>query len=247
MVLCASIIMGFRAVKPEEVWTVLQRSHPQLLAGSRACWLYDTKCTLDDVASYIAEKEKPHFAVSLSERVLPELSYGHVRNHALSRVEIRGLVASVDDGEEWVRPFLREGEFRQAWLYDAEYQRFQNAEDPSEYITAGRNCSGLPMKSNGLPYPLDRQIIDTSHNPGRCRLRDGYVEAVGAAVWLGEQFWPLTGASKQAVLAADWLQCGQPANGVLRVQAADAPFTTAEGASGSWQDRLRSLLFPESH
>lgn len=103
------------------------------------------------------------------------------------------------------------------------------------------------MKSNGLPFPLEQQIIDTSQNPGRRILRDGFVEAVGSVMWLGEQFWPLTGASKQTVLAAEWLECEQLANGVLRIQVADAPFRTAEGASGALQDRLRSLLFSHSH
>jgi hypothetical protein len=103
------------------------------------------------------------------------------------------------------------------------------------------------MKSNGLPFPLEQRVIDTSQNPGRRVLRDGYVEAIGSVMWFGEPFWRLTGASKQAVRTADWLQCEQLNNGVLRVQVADAPFTTGEGASGGLQDRLRSLLFPQSH
>jgi hypothetical protein len=107
-----------------------------------------------------------------------------------------------------------------------------------------RIAKHLPMKRSELPPPLDRMEIDTSRNPGRYIVRKSYIEAVGAIMWFGEPFWERTGASKADVLAAEWLQVSEPYPGVLRVQAADRPFSSPDGEIGEAQARLRSLLFP---
>jgi|SRR5450830_1323919 len=91
--------------------------------------------------------------------------------------------------EEEVGPILGVEGFIQAWVSDVEYDFWQNATDPLEYECVGRSLSGLPMKSNGLPPPLDQMEIDTSGNPGRNVLRQGYIEAIGSTMWLGNLFW----------------------------------------------------------
>ena len=101
------------------------------------------------------------------------------------------------------------------------------------------------MKSNGLPYPLEQKIIDVSANPGRRMFREGYIEAVGATMWLGPVFWPLTGADRQQVENTRWLRTLSPTPSVTRLQAAECCFTTGEGATGELQRKLRSLLFPK--
>jgi len=131
-----------------------------------------------------------------------------------------------------------------AWLADSEYDHWQNAKDPLQYTAVGKSYAHLPMKSSGLPYPLEQKIIDTSANPGRWRLCDGYYEAVGAVMWLGEPFWQLTGADKTGVENARWLRASKPVPSVTCLQAANECFTTADGASGELQGKLRSLLFP---
>lgn len=246
MTMGVHVVSEFLAIEPAAVWSLLQRSHPDVLTGQRRCLCGETECSLDEVATVIRKQGKPHFGISFEDGMPSEVSYGHVRNYNHSILSIYGLVADLPDADIWIAPFTGLTSFREGWLLNTDYVHWQNAEDPLEYTAVGRSYEGLPMKSNGLPFPLEQQIIDTSQNPGRCVLRDGYVEAVGSVMWLGEQFWPLTGASKQTVLAANWLQCEAHANGVLRIQAAEAPFTTAEGASGDLQDRLRSLLFPHS-
>jgi len=130
------------------------------------------------------------------------------------------------------------------WVVDREYDYWQNAHDPLQYEAHGRSYAHLPMKSNELPYPLEQMIIDTSRNPGRRVIRMGYVEAVGHLMWFGEPFWKSTGTSKRTVLAQKWLKCEERPGGILRVQAADQPFTSAEGKQGEIQRRLRQLLFP---
>jgi hypothetical protein len=83
-----------------------------------------------------------------------------------------------------------------------------------------------------------------SGNPGRRVLRQGFVEALGAVMWLGASFWPLTGAKKEAVCAQRWLRCEEFPGGVVRIKAAETPFSEGTGEPGQVQDRLRSLLFP---
>ena len=246
MTMDVRVVSGFMALEPEDVWSLLQRSHPDVLTGQRTCSCGEADCTLDEVATVIRKRGKPHFGISFEHDKPSEICYGHVRNYSHSLLTINGLVVDLPDADIWIAPFAGLACFREAWLLDTDYAHWQNAHDPLQYTAVGRSYAGFPMKSNGLPYPLEQQIIDTSGNPGRRVIRDGYVEVVGSVMWLGEEFWPLTGASKQAVLAADWLRCEQLPHGVLRVQAADAPFTAAEGASGDLQDRLRALLFPRS-
>lgn len=99
--------------------------------------------------------------------------------------------------EKWVGKFLCEQAFVQAWVADIEYDYWQNASDPLEYQAAGRSFEGLPMKSNGLPFPLQQDIIDTKQNPARIEIRQGYVEAIGSPLWVSALFWNNSGVSPE--------------------------------------------------
>ena len=79
--------------------------------------------------------------------------------------------------------------FTQAHLVDANYQHLQNIFDPLQFKALGLSMNGLPMKSNGLPFPLEQKIVDISQNPGRFVLGQGYVEVAAAVMWFGEKFW----------------------------------------------------------
>jgi hypothetical protein len=130
------------------------------------------------------------------------------------------------------------------WIADSEYQHWQNAYDPLQFKSVGKDFSHLPMKSNGLPYPLEQSIIDTSNNPGRRVIQNGYYEVVGSVMWLGEPFWGLTGADRTAVEHADWIHKSSPRSSVIRLQVADEAFVEGTGRSGELQGKLRLLLFP---
>jgi hypothetical protein len=102
---------------------------------------------------------------------------------------------------------------------------------------------GLPMKSNDLPPPLDQMIVDTSRNPGRRILRDGYVEAIGHRMWLGPEFFRrVPGVSREAVLSTPWLKVTERPDGILELVAQDEPFV--DDSTADLQNRLRRLLFP---
>jgi len=132
----------------------------------------------------------------------------------------------------------------QAYICDIEYEKWQNTEDIRYYIGLDRDISQASLCHNNLPPPLDRMIIDTSRNPGRYCFRQGYLEAVGSTMWLGDEFWKLVGEHRRdALLAADWAEVREVAPGILRIQVAPDPFT--DDSTADLQNRLRALLYPD--
>jgi hypothetical protein len=143
--------------------------------------------------------------------------------------------------DQWVSPFLGWPNFVQAWVADKEYDYWQNAIDPMQYTTVGRDMSGLKLKSNGQPYPSERQIVDTSENPGRWEFRKGYIEAIGSQMWIGENFWKAIGEDRESELRAlNWLNLTEPQKGILRV-ASDFQFT--DETTASQQNALRAAIY----
>jgi hypothetical protein len=139
-------------------------------------------------------------------------------------------------------PFLTLDGFVQAWVSDVHYNRWQNVRDPLEYQIAGREHSHLPLKANAPPPSVPWTEIDTSGNPGRCVSRKGYVEAVGAVMWLGERFWERVGPLRKGFLgAAEWLHVNEPSKGIVQIQVSDHCFVSEDTAST--QEKLRALLY----
>lgn len=145
--------------------------------------------------------------------------------------------------EEEIGPLLGAEGFIQAWVCDVEYDFWQNATDPLEYECGGRSLAGLPMKSNGLPPPLDQMEIDTSGNPGRNVLRQGYIEAIGSAMWLGNLFWERVGVDRFASILLLKNQGFKvyEGDGFLKIVASDEVFSDASTLEK--QCALRQALF----
>lgn len=242
--LSLEIVVDWMKLPVGVVWDRLYSSHRQYLdeVGEVEVDSGGEPCPARDVAKRIERSGGPHFGVAWSDD--QRLDYGPVTNYELSFVTVEGCVRDEEDAEAWLAPFLADEAFRQARLFDEEYNHWQNAKDPIQYTTVGRSYEGLPMKPNGPPPPLDRMEIDISRNPGRRVLRRGFIEAVGCPMWLGESFWSITGASREVICAESSLRCETRPGNVVRLRPADAPFTTAEGKAGELQDRLRVLLYP---
>lgn len=172
---------------------------------------------------------------------------GSVNNYHLDFLEITSLKVTSVNWDDWADEFVYDPNFVLAWIIDCEYDHWQNAQDPLEYEAAKRAYSHLQMKSNGLPYPVERKVIDTSGNPGRWKFHHGYIEAVGSTMWLGPTFWSLTGALEKDVDEARRFDTSHPAPGVTKIRASETPFTRAEDGSGESQSVLRAMLFPRKH
>jgi hypothetical protein len=114
-------------------------------------------------------------------------------------------IGSAKSWDEWVAPFAMGKGFVQAWVSDVDFDYWQNAQDVMLYEHAQRDYAGLPIVSNGLPPPLQQNVIDISGNPGRRVIRDGYVESVGLRMWLGRSFWERVGERMpERVATAGW-------------------------------------------
>lgn len=236
-------VLRFRALPANEAWKLLRQSHATSISDSTRCSVDGRSCAVGEVAKVIEASDRDHFGVEVGDA---EITYGHAGSFGVSLVHIDGCVADEPDAEAWIQPFLGLPAFLQARLYDREYEFWQNAQDPIEYEAKGRSYSHLPMRSNGAPAPLEQLVIDVSGNPGRRILRRGFVEAVSAVMWLGPSFWAATGANKEALGSGRWLQCNELPGGIVRIKAADTPFTASNSETGQIQERLRSLLFPLS-
>ncbi len=145
--------------------------------------------------------------------------------------------------DDWAAPFIDNHNFVMAWVADANYEFWQNAEDLLQYAAKGKTHDHLPKTSNNLPFPLERTIINISSNPGRRLLRDGYYEVVGAVMWLGESFWQMAGTERKTVEKIDWVHVSNPIPSITRVEASRECFSTFVDAEGELQNKLRALLF----
>ena len=223
-------------VTAEAVATAITTFLTDLDIEAEGCIVYERNIgSVLNLPKAVSQSGKPHFRAEVGP-VVAEM--GGVRNygHTLATVEAneafrwRPLVTGVDG-------------LVLARAHDVQYDHWQNAKDPLVYQAAGRSIVGLPMKSNGLPFPLEQQVVDTSRHPGRRVLRQGYVEAIGHRMWLGtEYFTRVPGADRDAIVNADWLQVTETENGILEIVASEEPFT--DNSTTHLQDRLRRLLFP---
>ncbi len=211
---------------------LLAATHPAL-AAAEAC-------------GEVMRENADHFNLPFGDG---DIIHCPIASSRLNRLELDGVVASIEDADAWLSPLLADPRFIQARVYDKEYDFWQNAFDPLQYQSAGRSTAGLKMKSNGLPHPLTKDVVDTSSNPGRSELGNGFIESVGAVMWLGDGLWEALGKTVPNWFALPGLRV-QSHRGSVRIQAADAAFTAADGAEGERQDALRALLFgptPASH
>jgi hypothetical protein len=234
------IVCDLERLSPKAVWSLLYHPHRDALDRAEEADFYGTPCLTAEVPERVARGGLPHFGLEWSDG--RALGYGNLSNSNLSFVTIGGWVSDRDDAESWLEPFLGEG-YRQARLLDGEYDFWQNAADPLEYEGSGKSYDGLPMKSNGLPPPLEQMVIDTSRNPGRRVVRQGFVEFVGCPMWLGEAFWSIAGCSREQVMDEEWARGEARPGGIVRLSPADGPFTSGAGPEGAVQDRLRALLY----
>lgn len=164
-----------------------------------------------------------------------------IRNYEHSLLSVES--ATLHDWRVLALNLAPTGSFVLARSYNVHHDHWQNASDPLEFEVVGQTITGLPMRDNGLPPPLARLMVDTSQNPGRRVLRDGYVEAVGHAMWLGPgYFLRVPGADIAAIMSADGLRVSELASGLVEIVASEEPFTddTPDGI----QEGLRRLLFP---
>lgn len=239
MALEVEIVLEYADVAPGDVWKMLLSKFPE--TSSQKVKLDDREVNADKVAGVIERSKRPSFLVKLPEG---EIECGQVGSAQLELIFLQGVVKDPADAKKWIDPFLKSPQFIMARLYDYDFHYWQNADDPFQYSSAGRSMSGLPMRSNGLPAPLEQMVVDTSRNPGRRVFRDDYIEAIGSHMWIGPVFWRRVGGSPERIEAESWIKARRLNSDVLEIEAYSEPFTSAEGEEALIQNKLRSILFP---
>ena len=127
--------------------------------------------------------------------------------------------------------------------FDEDYEFWQNAHDPLQFQSRGRTLDGVQLVSNGLPPPLERNVVDISTNPGRRLLRRGYVEGIGHRMVLTEHFFErVPGSHRERVLLADWCEVHSMNNGSIEIVFTRSPFQEGDG-SEPLQNKARELVF----
>lgn len=177
------------------------------------------------------------------------LSAGGLKLHCAELPAMRQIVLTVEELEPgssrswdaWVSPFLGDTRFVQAWITDAEYDFWQNASQILEYEAVGKPFRHLPLISNGLPPPLQGQNIDTSSNPGRTIIRQGYIEAVGSKMWLGQLFWAAVQRDFETVGDVVGVSIGRQSDLGIVVLVSDRDLT--DPGSSETQIRMRQQLY----
>lgn len=144
----------------------------------------------------------------------------------------------------WIEKLSNFGVFVYAWQGDREFSFWQNNDNIESYKWSKKAYESLPTKISGDPFPLPQIIIDTSKNSGREIFKTGYVEAIGSTMWIGDEFFPLTGANKETVESANWLQVSELTPGILKIKAQEDCFTESEGKEADLQNKMRDLLYP---
>lgn len=223
-----------------EIWDLLGPTHPEYADLEVLLAPKERKLAFGAVGSHLRNRGTADLSMQL---LGGRIEHGDVSSLEFHRLDLMQVVRDLEDAERWVDKLLQDERFVQARLYDHEYDHWQNAEDLTFYSTAGRSIAGLPLKSNGRPYPLTRQIVDIDANPGRWRLRRGYIESIGATMWLGEPFWRMSGAKRESIRSCHGVVMTELAHGVTRVGTSLDVFRSADGVEGDLQRMMRAALF----
>ncbi|WP_141233535.1 hypothetical protein [Lysobacter antibioticus] len=232
------IIFSARSVSAKEAWLRILAQLSRENSSESTYTVNGQIIAIHDVENMIPSGTGQHFNVQGNTY---EFDLTIVGAYAHDAIRVRG--AAQTDWDSWLHALKGAGQFVQAYVVNVEYDYWQNASDPLQYIARDVPYQHLPSTSNGLPPPLERTIIDISGNPGRRVLHQGFIEALGSPMWLSEQFFGLSGATSKEVLSANGDFTVRQENGLLRLE-----ITNDQAASPSPRAliQLRKLLFPRA-
>ena len=229
-------IYPFESIDPADLWEDVRSVLKRLgkLSSSLA-----SGSTLRRVENPDCE----HFGV-FDERF--EIDFAPTASPGIDQLFVTADSDEFVDHDIWIESLNQTHPLIQAFLFDVDYNYWQNANDPLLYTSKDRDYAHLPMKLNGWPPPLDRMVIDTSTNPGRWEFRNGFVEAVTSPLWLGSEFWRVTGHDQSAVMASElWQDLEELEGGLMLLRAQFSPFDSDEGEQALLQNAMRKLIYPE--
>lgn len=223
-----------------KIWDVLTSNYELERAEEKVVDGFSGKViNFADVSEYLLKKKADSFFIELNEG---SIEFSYISDLDFSRLDIKNLASSKESAEKWVSQILNEPAFVQARLYDIGYDRWQNMEDIAYYESEGRDHSNLPKKSNGLPFPLESEVIDISGNPGRWELKQGYIESIGSTMWVNKNLLANLGAGFLATKVENTFNVSDLGR-LLKIKVQDECFKVATGKEAEVQNELRTNLF----
>lgn len=171
-----------------------------------------------------------------------EIDFTYIANSKINILIIKNIEIGFNELESILMPLFKSSYFLQGRVYDEDYDIWQNMDDVSYYEINGRNHSMLPKKSNRLPYPLERTIIDTSSNPGRYIFRNGYIEFIGSVMWFSKELLDLLQSDIKGLKEHSFIGL-EDCNSYIKIIAHDQLFFENDGSENK-QFILRKLIYP---
>ena len=232
--ICAELVFTEDGITAAEVWALLLVWISGNASSVEQVKLHGTPMAAKDIAASISKYNSHTFDIQYKHC---DLTFAIVTQYGISCLLLSGFPQT--ELLEIVEQFAAEDSFIQARLFDGEYEYWENASDPVEFSSRNRTFDGRKLRSNGLPFPLEKQVVDTSMNLGRRVLKKGFVESIGHIIWLGQKFWEHT---KQVRAFPQWLSSIECHKGYDRILIRTAPFSEHE-RDASLANRVRDALF----
>ena len=222
-----------------DVWTRLEQQLNDFKGSEVNDGFTGEKMLLAKVSHYLKQNKSKSFFVELAGG---SVEFSLVADKELCRLDIKNLANSLEMAHSLIAALTDEPAFVQARVYDAEYDRWQNAENITLFEVANVEHSHLPKKSNGLPFPLTQEVVDISNNPGRWVLRKGYIEAVGSPMWVSKSLLNSVGVDEKKLMNVDCFSV-EDLGSFLKIVACEQCFTADVGIQAERQVMLRKILF----
>tara|TARA_R110001592_G_scaffold349845_1_gene645485 strand:- start:1231 stop:1959 length:729 start_codon:yes stop_codon:yes gene_type:complete len=176
-----------------KIWDQIE----QLLTPVSEIELYDKPIQINKLRNQIKKLKGDFFNIKADQY---SIRFAAVPNSSLSFLQVK-VKESKEPGwwQDWINIFSSYSGFLQGWLSDIDYEYWQNASDPVQYQAHGKPIDGLALVSNGLPHPMQKNVVDTSKNLGLRKLCNGYIEAIGAQMWLSTDMLRILSIDEEAV------------------------------------------------
>jgi hypothetical protein len=191
------LVFQLESIKPAEVLQILSSQLSKRCSEDYKVNFSDKVISLGEINTAFVKSQKVNFNLETEEIRIDVVS---ITNYKQILISIEEKLNQHINCNDWVYDFLNVKGFVQAWVCDIDYNYWQNAYDPIQYAASGRSYDSLPLKSNGLPFPLEQMVIDVSANVAKREIKVGYVEAIGCPMWLGELFWKYSVNSKEFLI-----------------------------------------------
>ncbi|MEA9733344.1 hypothetical protein [Xanthomonas campestris] len=202
--------------------------------------LYGTSMSISKALTTIEKSNKPNFNIESQNH---SVHFSTLKSHHLQLLSITGkMPCMMKFWENLVDFYSSEYGFIQACVLNEHYSYWQNAQDPLQYEAAERSIENLRFISNELPPPLNQAIIDTTSNPGRILVSQGYIEMIGNIMWFGDKFPQVIDDEKISLLLKkfDGILVERERNST-KIVVMESSFD--EKTSEELQDRLRNVIY----